>query len=111
MSELTRCYADIQTILEQARSMARSAVNSAMVEANWLIGQRIVREEQQGHGRAVHGERLLANLSQTLRQVWVKDFPMPTCATWNATSDGVLCNLRIFRGPHHDPFAGNSHRP
>ena len=74
MNELTRCYADIQTILEQARSMARSAVNSAMVEAYWLIGQRIVREEQQGRGRAVHGERLLANLSQTLSASLGKGF-------------------------------------
>lgn len=33
MSELTSFHADIKAILEQARSKARSAVNSAMVEA------------------------------------------------------------------------------
>lgn len=53
MSELTSFHADIKVILEQARSQARSAVNSAMVEAYWLIGQRIVQEEQRGSSRAV----------------------------------------------------------
>jgi len=74
MNELTRFHADIQVILEQARSKARSAVNSAMVEAYWLIGQRIVQEEQQGSSRAVYGERLLANLSQTLSASLGKGF-------------------------------------
>ncbi len=66
MSDLTRFHADIKAILEQARNKARSAVNSAMVEAYWLIGQRIVQEEQRGSSRAVYGERLLANLSRAL---------------------------------------------
>ncbi len=66
MSELLTFHADIKAILEQARSKARSAVNSAMVEAYWLIGQRIVQEEQRGSSRAVYGERLLANLSMAL---------------------------------------------
>jgi predicted nuclease of restriction endonuclease-like (RecB) superfamily len=74
MNELTRFHADIKVILEQARSKARSAVNSAMVEAYWLIGQRIVQEEQQGSSRAVYGERLLANLSQALSASLGKGF-------------------------------------
>ena len=52
MSELSTFYADIKDILAQARNKAQSAVNSAMVEAYWLIGQRIVQEEQQGSSRA-----------------------------------------------------------
>jgi predicted nuclease of restriction endonuclease-like (RecB) superfamily len=66
MSELSNFHADIKAILEQARSKARSAVNSAMVEAYWLIGQRIVQEEQRGSSRAVYGEQLLSKLSQAL---------------------------------------------
>lgn len=45
MSTSTTFHADIKNILEQARGKARSAVNAAMVEAYWLIGQRIVEEE------------------------------------------------------------------
>jgi predicted nuclease of restriction endonuclease-like (RecB) superfamily len=74
MSELTRVHADIQAILEQARGKARSAVNSAMVEAYWLIGQRIVQEEQRGSSRAVYGDRLLLNLSQALSASLGKGF-------------------------------------
>lgn len=74
MSELSSFRADIKSILEQARSKARSAVNSAMVEAYWLIGQRIVQEEQQGSSRAVYGEQLLANLSRALSASLGKGF-------------------------------------
>jgi predicted nuclease of restriction endonuclease-like (RecB) superfamily len=74
MGELTRFHADIKAILEQARNKARSAVNSAMVEAYWLIGQRIVQEEQRGSSRAVYGERLLANLSRELSASLGKGF-------------------------------------
>jgi predicted nuclease of restriction endonuclease-like (RecB) superfamily len=66
MSELTRFHADIKAILEQARSKARSAVNAAMVEAYWLIGQRIVQEEQQGQHKAKYGTRLMEALSIAL---------------------------------------------
>lgn len=60
MNELTRLYADIRAILEQARTNARSALNSAMVVANWLIAQRILHEEQQGRRCAA---RCVANLA------------------------------------------------
>lgn len=74
MSELSAFHTDIKAILEQARSKARSAVNFAMVEAYWLIGQRIVQEEQRGSNRAVYGERLLANLSRELSASLGKGF-------------------------------------
>lgn len=74
MSELSVLHAEIKAILEQARTKVRSAVNSAMVEAYWLIGQRIVQEEQRGSNRAVYGERLLANLSRELSASLGKGF-------------------------------------
>ena len=74
MSELSTFYADIKDILVQARNKAQSAVNSAMVEAYWLIGQRIVQEEQQGNSRAGYGERLLENLSNALSASLGKGF-------------------------------------
>ena len=74
MSTLTTFHADIKNILELARGKARSAVNSAMVEAYWLIGQRIVREEQQGKQKAQYGARLLENLSRALSESFGKGF-------------------------------------
>ena len=86
MSELSTFYADIKDILAQARNKAQSAVNSAMVEAYWLIGQRIVQEEQQGSSRAGYGERLLENRSNALSASLGKGFS--------------YANLRNFRQFH-----------
>jgi predicted nuclease of restriction endonuclease-like (RecB) superfamily len=77
MKELSTFHADIQAILAQARSKARSAVNSAMVEAYWMIGQRIVQEEQQGQHKAQYGMRLLENLSRALTESLGKGFSYP----------------------------------
>lgn len=44
--------AEIRDILAQARKKTYTAINSAMVEAYWLMGKRIVEEEQQGNQRA-----------------------------------------------------------
>jgi hypothetical protein len=57
---------EIKTILAVARQKAATAVNSAMVEAYWLIGKRIVEEEQHGKERAGYGQFLLKELSQKL---------------------------------------------
>ena len=44
----TSFHDEIRKILQSARSRAYTAVNTAMVEAYWLIGKRIVEEEQYG---------------------------------------------------------------
>lgn len=74
MSALTTFHADIKGILEQARGKARSAVNATMVEAYWLIGRRIVEEEQRGQHKAEYGSRLLENLSKALASDFGKGF-------------------------------------
>ena len=66
MGELTNFYGDIRQILYAARAKAHSAVNSAMVEAYWLIGMRIVEEEQGGEKRATYGKELLKRLAKEL---------------------------------------------
>lgn len=74
MSALTTFHADIKNILEQARGKARSAVNAAMAEAYWRIGQRIVEEEQQGQHKAQYGKRLIEDLSAVLTIDFGKGF-------------------------------------
>lgn len=39
---------EIKEILQKARSKAYKATSNAMIEAYWLMGQRIVVEEQDG---------------------------------------------------------------
>ncbi len=65
---------DIKVIVGQARLKAYSAVNTAMVEAYWKIGQRIVEEEQNGEQRAAYGKRLLFELSKELGSEFGKGF-------------------------------------
>ena len=74
MNSLTAFHADIKHILEQARGRARSAVNAAMVEAYWLIGRRIVEEEQRGQHKAEYGARLIEDLSAALTTDFGKGF-------------------------------------
>lgn len=57
---------DVRTILQEARQLTARAVNSAMVTAYWLIGKRIVVEEQQGQDTAQYGEQVLKKLSREL---------------------------------------------
>ena len=74
MNELTSFYSDIKDILANARKKAYSTVNFAMVEAYWMIGKRIVEEEQNGKERAGYGEYLIKNLSVELKNELGKGF-------------------------------------
>lgn len=65
---------EIKQILSQARQKAYQAVNSAMVEAYWKIGERIVQEEQNGQSRAEYGKEIIKNLSAELTAEFGKGF-------------------------------------
>ncbi|SDF52171.1 Predicted nuclease of restriction endonuclease-like (RecB) superfamily, DUF1016 family [Bacteroidales bacterium KHT7] len=68
---------DIRSILAEARRITARAVNTAMVTAYWLIGKRIVLEEQKGQDRANYGEKLLKNLSKELTAEFGNGFSYP----------------------------------
>jgi predicted nuclease of restriction endonuclease-like (RecB) superfamily len=59
------------------------AVNTAMVEAYWQIGRRIVEHEQGGEARAAYGQGVLAALAARLTEDFGKGF--------------TTANLRNFR--------------
>ena len=67
-------YQKVVTILEEARAFSKRAVNSAMVQAYWLVGQAIVEEEQRGKKRADYGERLVEMLSERLTAKYRRGF-------------------------------------
>jgi predicted nuclease of restriction endonuclease-like (RecB) superfamily len=87
MSELTPAtpdfFAEIRSILASAKSKVATAVNTAMVEAYWSIGRRIVEEEQDGQAKATYGTRMLEELSRHLADQFGKGFS--------------VANLRNFR--------------
>lgn len=59
-------FEDIRAILRDARGIAYSAANAAMVDAYWRIGRRIVEEEQGGAARAEYGSQLIRHLARAL---------------------------------------------
>jgi predicted nuclease of restriction endonuclease-like (RecB) superfamily len=64
----------IRQIWESARSQAARSVNSALVQANWLIGKQIVETEQGGKSRAAYSSRLLETLSESLEKDYGSGF-------------------------------------
>ena len=72
--EVEYLYAGIRNILANARQRAYSAVNFAMVESYWLIGQQIVEHEQHGEARADYGKGLLKELAAKLSVEFGKGF-------------------------------------
>ena len=71
---LDNLYANVSEILANARKRAYSAVNFAMVESYWLIGQQIVEHEQHGEARAEYGKGLLKELAAMLTIDFGKGF-------------------------------------
>ena len=67
-------YASVKEILANARKRAYNAVNFAMVESYWLIGQQIVEHEQHGEARADYGKGLLKELAARLTHEFGKGF-------------------------------------
>ena len=77
--EISNNYiSEIKKILKNARQKAYIAVNSAMVEAYWEIGRRIVEEEQRGKERAEYGKEIVKNLSKELTEEFGKGFSRRT---------------------------------
>ena len=50
---------DMCGIIESSQKAAYQAVNSALVQRNWLIGYRIAEEEMQGDNRAEYGASII----------------------------------------------------
>jgi len=70
----TNLIAAIRQIWQSARTQAVRSVNSTLVQANWLIGQRIVEAEQGGKARADYSRRLLETLSAALGKEYGSGF-------------------------------------
>lgn len=73
-SDATMLVADVKEIILWARQQAYTAVNSAMVQAYWLIGRRVVEDEQNGQNRAEYGKQIIVALSKELTNEFGKGF-------------------------------------
>jgi hypothetical protein len=58
--------AEVRSLIQSARHMSASTVNTLQVRTNFEIGRRIVEHEQKGEKRAGYGQELLKALSARL---------------------------------------------
>ena len=67
-------YQEIHDLLHNARQNIISNINSTMTKTYFLIGKRIVEEEQNGNKRAEYGKKLMKTLSEKLTKEFGKGF-------------------------------------
>lgn len=68
-------YADMQELIEKAQKAAYSAVNTMLVQRNWLIGCRIAEEELGNSNRIEnYGLNIMKKLSKHLSDSYGKGF-------------------------------------
>lgn len=65
---------DIRGIIEAAQRTAYQAVNTALVQRNWLLGQRIASEEMHGEDRAKYGAEIIKKLAKELSAEYGKGY-------------------------------------
>lgn len=66
--------ANVVHVINEARRSAVRAVNVAMTTTYWLIGYRIIEEEQRGTVRADYGEQLVKRLARDLSRRFGRGF-------------------------------------
>lgn len=73
-SEENIFISDLRTIVSAARDTSYRMANVMQVLQNWLIGRRIVVEEQQGKVRADYGKHIIELASQSLTEEFGRGF-------------------------------------
>ncbi len=65
---------DLKTIVGSAREYSYRAANTMQVASNWLIGWRIVEQEQHGKQRAEYGKQIIKQASEALTAEFGKGY-------------------------------------
>jgi predicted nuclease of restriction endonuclease-like (RecB) superfamily len=73
--------ADIALVIAESRRATARAVNALMTATYWLVGRRIVEQEQGGKARAGYGEAVLERLSADLTRRFGRGFSVDNLET------------------------------
>ena len=65
---------DVRNIVSAAKEQAFKTANLMVVVSNWLVGRRIVVEEQNGEDRAEYGKHIIAIASRELTRTFGKGY-------------------------------------
>ena len=69
---------DMRGIIESAQKAAYQAVNTTLVQRNWMIGYRIAEEELGGEERSEYGLQVIKKLSKELTTLYGKGYDRGT---------------------------------
>ena len=73
---------DLKSIVSTARNMSFRAANLMQVACNWLLGWRIVEQEQQGKARADYGKHVVETASENLTAEFGKGFSIASLKSY-----------------------------
>jgi len=76
---------DLKRIISAARTYGYRAVNQMQIISNWLVGWRLVEQEQQGKQRADYGKHIIEEASKALTEEFGKGY-----------SEASLRSYRLF---------------
>ena len=88
-------FIDVVRVIEDARRAAARSVNTVMTATYWLVGRRIVEQDQGGKARAGYGEAILERLAADLTARFGRGFSLVNLET-----------MRIFFLTYPDPGSG-----
>ena len=72
--EETSFVEDVRNIISTAKEHTYKTANLMIVVSNWLVGRRIVLQEQKGKDRAEYGKRIISIASQELTKSFGKGY-------------------------------------
>lgn len=81
---------DMRTIIESARHTAYTAVNTILLQRNWLLGYRISEEVLSGGDRAEYGANIIARLSKALTAEYGKGFTKTNLYHFYSSTKNIL---------------------
>lgn len=73
---------DLKTIVGSAREYSYRAANTMQVVSNWLIGWRIVEQEQHGKQRAEYGKQIIKQASEALTAEYGKGYSVASLKSY-----------------------------
>lgn len=73
---------DMCGIIESSQKAAYRAVNTMLIQRNWLLGYRIASEELQGEDRAKYGAEIIKKLAKELSAEYGKDIQSQICTAF-----------------------------
>jgi ribosomal protein L40E len=84
---------DVARVIEEGRYATARSVNVVMTATYWLVGRRIVEEEQQGSFRARYGETLIDRSLSILRHASDAGLDGGTCSKCGPSTSPIarLC--------------------